>query len=161
MKIISREATFPAKSRFRGDNDHGHAFFRQICMTFSTSWRSSGSGGGWLVKEHHFRLHCQRSGNGDVDRRKLRRGSGARSPPVNFSLGFRLFSASSFFTPRIRTEHVTFSGAGRMREQIKLLKHHAGFTADQPFVYFRIVATFQAIDNRIAGGDLFQFIDTA
>ncbi len=47
-----------------------------------------------------------------------------------------------------------------MREQIKLLKHHAGFLANQPFVYFRIV-DFQTIDNQIAGGDLFQFIDTA
>ena len=34
------------------------------CITFSTSWRSSGSmSGSRFIKQHHFRLHRQRAGN--------------------------------------------------------------------------------------------------
>lgn len=47
-----------------------------------------------------------------------------------------------------------------MREEVKLLEHHTRFLANQALVNFRIV-NLQAIDNQIAGGDFFQFVDAA
>ncbi len=47
-----------------------------------------------------------------------------------------------------------------MREEVKLLEHHTRFTANQALINFRIV-NLQAIDNQIAGGDFFQFVDAA
>ncbi len=47
-----------------------------------------------------------------------------------------------------------------LREQMKLLEHHARFLADQTLVHFRIV-DLQAVDDQIAAANLFQLVDTA
>ncbi len=144
---ISREATFQQAS---DDNDHGHAFFRQILHDFQHFMAQFRVQRRRLARqEHHFRLHCQRSGNGDalLLTAEARRVVGARSASQLFAnRAFACFPLLLLYAAHASEDRTSRFERGQMREQIKLLKHHAGFTANQPFVYFRIV-DFQTIDN--------------
>ncbi|SBL72341.1 Uncharacterised protein [Klebsiella oxytoca] len=58
-----------------------------------------------------------------------------------------------------RAKHHVFQ-RGQVREQIKLLEHHPGFLANQPLINLRVV-DLQTIDDQLAAGNLFEFVNTA
>ena len=140
------------KAHLVGNNDHGHAVVGQLLHDFkhlTDHFRVKRRGR--LVEQHHIRIHCQRTRDGDtllLTAGKLRRIAVrlVRQTDTRKQLErtlVRLFIGHDLELDRCQLDILAH---GQVREQVELLEHHAHTAAHQ-------------IDVRVLGGNVLSLED--